>query len=347
MKNIKISNNENIIEQFKLLQKQIQYDIDFSSKNVDSKQKTINMFRLRSVAKVIKQLEKYIKENNNKEIKSSSDLKNIEGIGKNSLIRIDEILKTGKLSEVKITQETEKYLKFINELEEVIGIGRKKAYDLFKNYNIKSIDELKEKHKKGEIELPNNIIKGLSYVDKIKENIPREHIEELEEILLNTTLEISPKLYGIICGSYRRMKQTSNDIDIIIVHSDMRTKKDIETSKINYLELFIKKLKEKKIIVDSLTSESVPTKYMGICNLKNVLRRIDIRYIAHESYYPAILYFTGSKELNTKMRNIALTMDYTLNEYGLFDENNKLIHVNSEEEIFEHLGMEYLSPEKR
>jgi DNA polymerase/3'-5' exonuclease PolX len=335
-----MQNKENIISQFKLFLKQIQFDIDFSSQN--SKQKMINMYRLRSVAKVIKQLEKYPKE-----ITDVNQLKNIEGIGKNSLKRIEEILKTGKLSEVKITKETDKYLKFLDELTEVINIGRKKAYDLFKNYNIKSIKELKEKYENGEIELPDNIVKGLNYVDKIKENIPREDIEKLEQILVNTTMEIDPKLYGIVCGSYRRMKATSNDIDFIIVHSDLKTKKDIEKCKKNYLEIFIEKLKKKSIIVDSLTSESVPTKYMGICNLNNVLRRIDIRFMPYESYYSAILYFTGSKDLNTKMRHIALTMDYTLNEYGLYDEKENLIPTFSEKEIFEHLGMEYLSPEKR
>ena len=300
------------------------------------------MYRLRSTTKVIKQLEKY-----GKEIKSSEQLKGIEGIGKHSLQRIDEILKTEKLSEIKIDENTDKYLKFIAELEEVFGIGRKKAYDLFKNHNITSIKELKEKFKKEEIQLPDNIIKGLKYVDKIKGNIPRKDIDQLSEILVDTTMEISPKLFGITCGSYRRQKQTSNDIDFIIVHSDLETKDDITKHSKNYLEIFISKLKQKKIIVDSLTGENVQTKYMGICKLNGVLRRIDIRYISNESYYSAILYFTGSKDNNTKMRQIALTMDYTLNEYGVYDENNKMIPVNSEKEIFRLLGMEYLSPEKR
>lgn len=331
--------NENIINQFKLLLKQIQFETDFLS---NEKERKHNMFRIKAVTKVIKQLEKY-KEN----ITSSTQLKNIEGIGKKSIDRVDEILKTGKLSEIKITGDTEKYLKFIEKLEEVINIGRRKAYFLFKNHNIKSIDELKKKYENGEIELPANIVKGLEYVDKIKEKIPHEDIVELEEILIDTTLEISPKLHGIVCGSYRRNKPSSNDIDFILVHSDLRTKKDIEKSKKNYLELFIQKLKEKNIIVDSLTAEDVPTKYMGICKLKSILRRIDIRFMPFDSYYTAILYFTGSKDTNTKMRQLALTMNYMLNEYGLYDEKNNSIPISSEKEVFEILGMEYLTPDKR
>jgi DNA polymerase beta len=328
--------NKNIIDNFKLLLNQIQVDIDFSSGKTQQK----NSFRLRSIAKAIKQLEKY-----DKKITSSEQVKHIEGIGKGSLKRIDEILKTGNLSEIKITPDVEKYLNFIESLQDVINIGRKKAYDLFKNHNITSVKELKEKYKNGSLDLPNNIIKGLKYVDKIKEQIPREDIDYLDEIMSKITLEISPKLFGTTCGSYRRGNKTSNDIDYIITHTDLITKKDV--LKHNYLEDFVKALKKKKIIVDSLTGDDVPTKYMGICKIKGILRRIDIRYIPYESYYSALLYFTGSKSTNQKMRQVAIINGYLLNEYGLFDENNKMIHVNSEKDIFDHLGMEYLSPDQR
>jgi DNA polymerase/3'-5' exonuclease PolX len=332
-----MSVNELIINQFKLLIKQIKYDIDYSS----GKNQIINMYRLRSIQQVLKILEKF-PEN----ITSSTQLIGIKNIGKNSLARIDEILRTGKLSEVKITEDTDKYLKIIAELEDVFGIGRKKAYELFKNYNIKSVEELKKKYEEGLIDLSENIVKGLNYVGKIKEQIPREEIDELDMILQHATLELDPQLFCEICGSYRREKPTSNDVDIILLHTKLIKKKDI--LKKNYLKLFINKLKEKHIIIDSLTSEDVPTKYMGIYNLDNkILRRIDIRYIPYESYYSAILYFTGSSEFNRKMRQIAIDMGYILNEYGLFDENGKVIKINSEKEIFDKLNIEYLTPDKR
>jgi DNA polymerase/3'-5' exonuclease PolX len=332
-------NNQQIIDQFKLLKKQIQLDIDFST---NDKLKMKNMFRLKSILKVIKEIENY-----KNEIKSSIQLKHIKGIGANSIKRIDEILKTKKLSEIKINADDNNYLKFISGLEEVFGIGRKKAYDLFKNHNIKSIEDLKEKIKNKELQLPQNIIKGLKYVDKIKLNIPRKDIDHLNSILIDTTIEISPKLFGITCGSYRRKNEISNDIDFIIVHGDLKTQKDIDNYSKNYLQIFILKLKNKNIIIDSLTGDNVKTKYMGICKLKGVFRRIDIRFMPYDSYYSAILYFTGSKDTNTKMRHVALMMNYTLNEYGLYDQNNNIIKVQSEKQIFDLLGMEYLSPDKR
>ena len=200
--------NKLLIDQFKLLTKQIKFDIDFSSE----KKQMIHMFRLKSIQQVIKILEKYFKE-----IISSDQLIGIKNVGKKSLARIDEILKTGKLSEIKISDDIDKYLNIISDLEDVFGIGRKKAYELFKKHNVVSIDDLKQKYKNGEIDLPNNIAKGLQYIGEIQDKIPREEIDKMSNILTNTTLEIDPKLYGVVCGSYRRQLPVSGDIDYIII----------------------------------------------------------------------------------------------------------------------------------
>jgi DNA polymerase/3'-5' exonuclease PolX len=329
--------NERIIDQFKLLVKQIEFDIDYTTGKVQM----VNMYRLGAIIKVIKILEKF-----KTKITTSEQLKGIKNLGKKSLERIDEILKTGKLSEIKIDENAHKYLAIIDKLESIIGIGRKKAYDLFKNYNIQSIEDLKDKLKKHEIELPENIIKGIKYIDQIKDNIPRHEIDQLSKILMQGTRLIDPELFGIVCGSYRREQETSGDVDFIITHNMVKTKKDRETH--NYLEQFVKYLKKENIIIESLTSDNVPTKYMGIYKLKDgPLRRIDIRYIEYDSYYSAILYFTGSKDFNKKMRLIAIEMGYTLNEYGLFNDKNKRFSINSEKDIFDLLNMEYLTPIQR
>jgi DNA polymerase beta len=332
--------NKTIIDQFNLLIKQVQLDIDYSS----GKTQVVHTYRLKSINDALKAIQKFPKT-----IKSSDDLKGIKGIGKGTLDRVDEILEFGKLAEIKVTKIDQTYLNLVNQLEKVFGIGRKKAYDLFVHHDIKTIADLKKKVKSGDIELPDNITKGLKYVDKIKENIPREEIDKLGTILTKTLKNIDPELFGIICGSYRRLASKSGDVDYIIVHPKLKNKDSANKSKYNYLEQVIQSLKEQKIIVDSLTSESVPTKYMGLFRLtpKSNLRRIDIRFIPYESYYSAILYFTGSRDFNKKMRRVAMDMGYVLNEYGLFDENGKMFKVKSENDIFDLLGMEWLAPEKR
>lgn len=271
------------------------------------------------------------------EIKSGNDIKDYKSIGDGTIKRIDEILKTGRLDEVKDNNIN------LDELINVFGIGKKKALELYTKYNISTIKELKE----AKIKLPDNILKGLEYVDKIKEKIPRKEIDKINLYLLECVRNIDKELNLIVCGSYRRENDFSNDIDIIITHPKIITKKDANNSKL--MAKFIKYLEDDNFIVCSLVSQDVPTKYMGICKYKNGLfRRIDIRFIAQESYYTAIMYFTGSKEFNKHIRNVALSMNYTLNEYSLVDnKNNKTLKINNEKDIFKFLNLEYISPEKR
>lgn len=331
---------KNIIDEIKKLQQQIMFDID----NVTGISKLKNQYRLKSITLSLKILEKYNK--NTIILDDLKDLIKIKGIGEGIIRRIKEIIETGKLSEVKITESDKQYLNMITELEDVYGIGRKTAYNLFKEYKIKSINELIDKVNKKEIIVSENIIKGLKYVNNLDTKIPRSEIAEIHEYLLDLMFKIDINLFGIVCGSYRRLKDTSGDVDFIIIHQNYKTNED--KLKINYLDIVIKKLIEDNFIIDSLTRTDVRTKYMGIFKWKNSMpRRIDIRIFALESYYSAILYFTGSKDFNRQMRLNAIANDYTLNEYGLYDENNKMFKVNSEKEIFDLLSMEYITPDKR
>ena len=83
------------------------------------------------------------------------------------------------------------------------------------------------------------------------------------------------------------------------------------------------------------------------------VRRIDIRFVPYDYYPAALLYFTGSYELNTQMRQIAKTLGYKLNEYGLFKLKKDDIYsdtpvkVKSEKDIFKKLKLDYLEPHER
>ena len=157
-----------------------------------------------------------------------------------------------------------------------------------------------------------------------------------------------------ICGSYRRRKHKSGDIDILL--TKFGTKDNITDEKSSeYLSMFVNMLKEpvkynnkKQFLVDDMTDKNIITKYMGFSKYKdNPVRRIDIRFIPYQSYHSALLYFTGSGELNIKMRNIAKGMELKLSEYGLFKIKGKKIKTKSEEDIFKKLGLDYIEPKFR
>jgi len=309
-KNIKNIDNYNInnykidkfliISKFNDLIKQIKIDID----NTTGKEQIKNMFRLKSIETSIKII------NNLKDSKITiNNIKNIKGIGEGTIKRIRELIQTGKLKEVKITSKNKIFLKIINNLEETYGIGKKTAYNLFKNYNIKSIEELKNKINNKEIEVSDIIKKGLKYVGKINTQINRKIVDEIHELLLNTLLLIDPELFGTICGSYRRQNDYVGDIDFIITHPKLISKKQIENYTI-YFKDFLLKLKNMKFLIESLTGEDVKTKFMGIFKYNNIIGRIDIRYIPYESYYYALLYFTGNKDFNRNIRMVAISHGY-------------------------------------
>ena len=318
-----------VIDNFKQLIKQIKIDIDNSS----GKEHMKHLFRLKSIETALKIIEKYPKDE-----LDLQELLKMKGIGEGTIRRIKEISQSGKLEEVKITKIDEEFLKIIEDLEEAHGIGKKTAYELFKKYNVKNLDDLRDKINKGEIEVNDIIKKGLKYAGKINTEIPHDTISEIQDELLNILFKIDVELFGTVCGSYRRQKKTSGDIDFIIVHPK---------NKSEYFEAFLLKLKNTGFLIESLTGEKVETKFMGIFKRNNIIGRIDIRFIPYDSYYYALLYFTGSKDFNRNMRLIAISHGYKLNEYGLFNKQNKNLKVSSEKEIFDLLNMEYVQPQFR
>jgi DNA polymerase/3'-5' exonuclease PolX len=351
--------NQQIIEQFELLIKKNQSDINLAIEEKDTKRKTQEEFRMKSNKRVLGILKKYPKEITKK---NYQELKELGGIGKGTIEKIEQILEKGYLEETKDLKEDKKEIekeRIIEELEKIINIGKSKAIELYQE-GVKSVEDLKNKIKNNKIQVNDKIMLGLKYHGVYQENIPRNEIMEIEKFLLDKIKKLNKdeelnknKEYLLtICGSYRRKKSTSNDIDILISKRDTTEKsKEIDSHLPKLITLLKKKWKHndgKPLLIDDLTDNST-TKYMGFLKWQdNPPRRVDIRFISYDSYYTALLYFTGSGEFNKVMRNIAITKGYKLSEYGLFEnETNKKIKISSEKEVFEILGMDYLEPELR
>lgn len=339
------SKNEKIISEFEKLLEQIKYEIDHS---INRKTQIANTYRLKQIMNVIQILKKY-----DKEIKSGEQVKHLKGVGLGTVSRINEILEKGRLAEIKLDEEQRKYSEAINELKQIIGIGPRTAYDLVTLYNIKTIPELMKAYNEGRIELNAEILLGLKYHNVYQENIPREEIIKIDNFFEITMKEMDPDLIHVICGSYRRMKPISNDIDVLISHPKIKTRFQLESSP-NYLRLLVENLRKKKFLVDDLTDKNFTVKYMGFCQYsegkkKFPIRRIDMIYVPYDSFYAALLHFTGSGSFNEKIRSLAKELGYKLNEFGLFKLKNgeTKIKISSEKDIFEKLGLEYIPPENR
>ena len=319
------------------------------TKVTDPKEKIAYKHKIISLRNSSKQIKAY-----KEEIKSGKDLEELPGIGKGTIARIDEFLLNKKLEEITnfcnsysdcstiLANNTKKESSIYEDLITVFGIGDKLAKKLIEKYSLKSIKELQKLVELKKIELPDNVITGLKYFGKVKNAIPRSEITQIREYIYDIFEKLDPNLVFDICGSFRRKKSTSNDIDLLVTSYE---------NKPDNLTKIINELTKHKFIIESLSGEDSVTKFMGLCKYKNNdIRRLDIRYVDIKSFFPAYLYFTGSYEFNERMRGIAKRKGYKLNEYGLYklEENQeKYIQIYSEKDVFDILGMNYLEPSQR
>lgn len=316
--------------------------------NTSESDKTIiqtNNFKIASFKKIIGSICKF-----KVQIKSASQLVGIPGFGKGTIDRIQQILSKGFLPEIKELENKYSKLseknKVVDELVEVVGIGKSIATELIDKYGITSLQDLKVRVKAKTIDVNDKIKLGLKYAGKFETKIPRKIITRIHDLVYDVAKTSNPNLIITICGSYRRGLPQSSDIDILVCDIGLMFKEDLVESTV--LKKFIKSLKKSKLITDDITSDKVISKYMGFCKYNKKNYRIDIRLVPLESYFTALVYFTGSYQLNTQMRLSAKKLGYKLNEYGLYKiSTGESILVTSEAQLFELLKMEYLEPEQR
>ena len=270
------------------------------------------------------------------EIYKKSGIKGLEeipGVGERIAEKIEEFLKTKHIKEYeKLKKSLPKHL---TELMEIQGLGAKRANILYKKLKIKSISELKKATKQHKIsKLPSfklkteeNILKG---IELFKKSSQRTLLGISLPIANNIVNELKKSKYInkiSIAGSLRRKAETIGDIDILATSSQPKKVMDLFTS-----------LPDVKRVLAKGSTKSMVV-------LKNNMRA-DIRVIENKSFGAALQYFTGNKEHNIKLREIAIKKGLKLNEYGIF-KKEKYISGKTEEEVYKTLGLKYMDPELR
>ena len=185
---------------------------------------------------------------------------------------------------------------------------------------------------------------GLKYFDELNQKIPRDEIKKHETFLTKILKEVNVNATLTIAGSYRRGKNESSDIDVLL---KMDKKDDYKR--------YIKQLRNIGYLIEDLAMGT--KKYNGISKLgsKGIPRRIDIMYTTQYEYPFAILYFTGSGEFNQRMRKEINQEGYSINEYNLKTippnkhQRGKIVNhtFNCEKDIFDYFNLEYIDPKER
>ncbi len=290
-----------------------------------------NPFRIRAYQKAAQNI-KDLSEDVADLIKQDRLLK-IPGIGKDLADKIKEIVITGRLEFYE--QLKSSIPEGLLDLLSIPSVGPKMAWTFYKKLNIKNIGDLERAIDNNKLvglvgvkeRTIDNIKQGLLLLKKGKERMPLAvAIRTAEEF--TSALSRLPYVNKINpAGSLRRHKETVRDIDILIVSS--------KPAKV--MEDFAHLPPVKNIQAKGNTKASV---------LTNQDIQVDCRVVTDKSFGAALLYFTGSKNFNIKLRTLAIKMGLKINEYGLFSAS-KYLAGRTEEEIFKLLKMSYIPPELR
>jgi len=281
-------------------------------------------FRVRAYNKVIGGIEKL------ESVLRMEDLEGVLPASKDSEIRkkVVEVLATGSLASAE-TLKANPTKDILELFQGIYGIGAVRAKQLV-DLGMNTLEDLR---KHPELLNKKQAI-GLKYYEALKQRIPRDEMVAHESHLLKS---LPSEITGSLAGSYRRGKESSGDIDLLLRSGDA-----------SVLERLVEHFTYYGYLLETLAHGS--KKFMGICRLgTGIPRRIDILLTTPEEFPYALLTFTGSDKFNVLVRAHAITKGYSLNEHGLTAKTGVLpaSPLLTEEAILAFLGIKYVKPEDR
>ena len=267
------------------------------------------------------------------EVMRSGKLESIPGIGKGTAEKIVEYLEKGSIT--KFEQLKQEVSDDLIALLGITSLGPKTVALLHNEMKVNSLEDLKKAlADERTAQLPGmgkkkieNILKGIELYTFSKQRMllgsalhtAREAIAYLKKSAQVTAIEAA--------GSLRRGKETIGDIDILAAG---KKGKDI-------IDAFVRLPMASRILAQGDTKGSI---------LTAAGTQLDLRVVEKDSFGAALQYFTGSKDHNVRLREIAKREGLKINEYGIFSSEKK-VGGKREEDIYETLHMEWIPPELR
>ena len=293
-----------------------------------------NPFKVRAYLKVARVLEELPEDVTEiYKMQGFEGLERIPGIGEGIAKKIVEFIEKGTFE--KYEEVMSKVPADLLKLMDVPGVGPRTLKLIYDKFKVTTMDEfIKILDDPRILTLPGmgekkieNIKRGLELYLSMQERIPLGIAVNIVEDIIEYMKE-SKKVELISgCGSYRRMKETVGDIDILVVGENGA----------KLIEHFTKFPSVTDVLASGDTKGSVIVegKY-----------QVDMRVVGRESWGAALQYFTGSKNHNIKLRTIAKAKGLKISEYGVFREE-KLIAGAEEEDVYKSLGLPWIPPELR
>jgi len=265
----------------------------------------------------------------------------IPGIGKGMLNNLNEMLHEGKLS--LHAEMLKKYRPSMLELLKVQGLGPKTVALIWSAHQVCDLEGVEKLAREGKIrELPRmgekheqKILKAIEDYRRIAGRFLLNAAEVQAEKIVEHLRNYPGVEKATPAGSLRRGRETVGDLDILV--TGPACCEDVAREKL--IEHIIKLPGLMEIIARGENKVSF--------RLRGGMQ-VDVRFLPPESFGAAMQYFTGSKGHNVALRQRALKMGYTLNEYSLAKlDDQQVVAGKSEEEIYATLKLDYIPPEMR
>lgn len=260
----------------------------------------------------------------------------IPGIGKGLAAVLEEIHTRGSFE--RRDQLLERYPPTALELLKIQGLGPKSIRLIWEHFRVSTIDGLERLCREHKLQtlprmgakLEEKLLRAIAQYRQSAGRFLLHFAWEAAQELTAFFLQLDGVRHAEAAGSLRRGKETVGDVDILVTGPGAA----------EALEPFIKHPRVHEVLAQGENKASARIGLEGL--------QVDVRALPEESYGAAMQYFTGSKEHNIALRNRALRMGYSLNEYGLFRlKNNERVAGKTEEEIYATLGLDWIPPELR
>ncbi len=259
----------------------------------------------------------------------------VPGIGKDLAAKVQEYLAKG---EIEYLEGLRKEIPAgVIELMGIHGVGPKTAKLLYEQIGVDSVEKLEELAKEHKLAgLPGikakteeNILKGITVWRGGRERMPLGTALVLAEAILGELRVLKEVTEIAAAGSLRRMKETVKDIDILVT-----SKKPARV-----MEVFIGLPNVAEVLAHGETKSSVRLR-------ENI--QVDLRVVEPDCFGAALQYFTGSKQHNIRVRELAQRNGLKVSEYGVFNETtNQRVAGRTEEEVYGAVGLPFIPPELR
>lgn len=265
------------------------------------------------------------------------DFSKINGIGKGTATVIQELLDTGKSI---VLEELKKQVpKGLIPLLDLPGLGGKKIAKLYQELNVIDIESLKKCCLENKVQAlagfgkktEEKILAAIEELGSRPERLPIWYMLKIAAAIEDQLGKISDVIRFSRAGSLRRMKETIKDLDFIIATKNPAAVRE-QLLRLEHVS---------ETIASGDTKVSVVLKYDYDVS-------VDFRMVEPKSYATTLHHFTGSKEHNVKMRQLAKERGEKISEYGVeVVETGELQTFQTEEEFFGHFGMTFIPPEMR